>query len=111
MENKSILLKGILDGCTLLIISRGPVYGYELLDKLRENGLDSVSKGSIYPLLLRLQKKGYIESKLEISNKGPERKYYSITFKGRDYLDGFIESWTCLNKSVEGLISKTTKKI
>ena len=53
----SQMLKGALEGCILYIISQEEVYGYELSTKLNKHGFTFVSEGSIYPLLLRMQKK------------------------------------------------------
>lgn len=53
----SQMLKGVLEGCILYIISQEEVYGYELSAKLNKHGFTFVSEGSIYPLLLRMQKK------------------------------------------------------
>lgn len=55
MSMRSQLLKGVLEGCLLAVISNETVYGYELSKKLQDQGLE-VSEGSIYPILLRLQK-------------------------------------------------------
>ncbi len=54
----SQMLKGVLEGCILYIISQEEVYGYELSTKLNKYGFTFVSEGSIYPLLLRMQKRG-----------------------------------------------------
>lgn len=56
MSIRSQLLKGILDGCVLAVIDKETVYGYELSEKLQRAGLKDVSEGTIYPVLLRLQK-------------------------------------------------------
>ncbi len=53
----SQMLKGVLEGCILYIISQEEVYGYELSTKLNKHGFTFVSEGSIYPLLLRMQKR------------------------------------------------------
>ena len=53
---RSQLLKGILDGCVLAIIEKEEIYGYELSQKLQHYGLKDISEGTIYPVLLRLQK-------------------------------------------------------
>ncbi|MEH7134033.1 PadR family transcriptional regulator, partial [Priestia megaterium] len=58
MSLRSQLLKGILEGCILSIIQKETVYGYELSQKLQQYGLNDVSEGSIYTILLRLQKEG-----------------------------------------------------
>jgi PadR family transcriptional regulator PadR len=80
------LLHGVLDMCLMSIIDDEPSYGYEMVSKLRERGLNLASEGSIYPLLSRLQKQGMIESYLVQSTEGPARKYYRMTAAGRDAL-------------------------
>ena len=63
----SQMLKGVLEGCILYIISQEEVYGYELSTKLNKHGFTFVSEGSIYPLLLRMQKEKLIEGTLKAS--------------------------------------------
>lgn len=53
----SQMLKGLLEGCILYIISQEEIYGYELSTKLNQFGFTFVSEGSIYPILLRMKKK------------------------------------------------------
>ena len=67
MSLRSQLLKGILDGCVLAVIEKEPVYGYELSKKLQDFGLSDVSEGTIYPVLLRLQKNGLIRGEMQPS--------------------------------------------
>lgn len=54
------LMKGILEGCVLSIIRKGETYGYEILSVLEENGFDEIGEGTLYPVLTRLDKNGYI---------------------------------------------------
>ena len=82
MSIRSQLLKGILDGCVLAIIEEEEVYGYELSKKLQLEGLEDVSEGTIYPVLLRLQKNHFIIGEMRPSQTGPNRKYYYITEEG-----------------------------
>ncbi len=56
MNNNSQILKGILEGCILSIISKEETYGYELLTKLKGCGFEDIVEGTLYPLLLRLEK-------------------------------------------------------
>ena len=58
--SSSQILKGILEGCLLSIISKKDTYGYEMSEKLGEFGFTMVSEGSIYPLLLRMKKEGLV---------------------------------------------------
>src|SRR5699024_3977083 len=108
------MLKGILDGCLLAIIKNKEVYGYELADKLETYGFHSFSEGTIYPLLLRMQKEGLVTSTLKKSTAGPRRKYYSLTQKGKQELEIFIKRWGDLQTNVNNVLhhesDTTTKK-
>ena len=94
MYDKSQLMKGTLEGCILQILSETVTYGYEIVTTLTEFGFEDVKEGSIYPLLVRLEKKGMISSELRPSPLGPKRKYYSLTAEGQAYLQEFIKCWT-----------------
>lgn len=67
MYDKSQLMKGTLEGCILQILSETVTYGYEIVTTLTEFGFEDVKEGSIYPLLVRLEKKGMISSELRPS--------------------------------------------
>ena len=69
--DRSQLLRGTLEGCILKIISLQTTYGYEIMERLKKNGFDEISEGTIYPLLLRLEKQGSISSSLLPSPLGP----------------------------------------
>ncbi|PPA68491.1 PadR family transcriptional regulator [Jeotgalibacillus proteolyticus] len=109
--NKSQMLKGVLEGCILAVIEEKPTYGYELYVKLSDQGLESVSEGSIYPVLLRIQKEGLIEGTLVKSTNGPNRKYYSLTDKGKEALARFKEEWEKLAGSVSHILLKGRSKM
>ena len=105
MNNKSQLLKGSLEGCVLRIIElKGEIYGYEIAKLLKENGFSDVSEGTLYPLYTRLQKNGLITSIMKESTLGPARKYYSLTEKGKQELEDFIDAWGYLTKHINGII-------
>ncbi|MCF2945352.1 PadR family transcriptional regulator [Paenibacillus tarimensis] len=98
------MLKGIIDGCLLAIIKDKEVYGYEMAEKLESYGFHSFSEGTIYPLLLRMQKEGLVVSTLKESTAGPKRKYYSLTPKGELELNEFIERWNNLQSNVNKVL-------
>ena len=106
MADTTQMLKGILDGCLLSIIKEGEIYGYELAAKLESYGFHSFSEGTIYPLLLRMQKEGLVSTTLRKSTAGPKRKYYSLTEKGEQELEQFIIRWTQLSSSVNNVLNK-----
>lgn len=104
MKLRSQLLKGVLEGCILAIIKQSPTYGYELSLKLHDFGLTNISEGSIYPILLRLQKEGLIEGHMQPSPSGPRRKYYHLTPTGHDALSNFSEHWENIKGPVDTII-------
>ncbi|GIN20967.1 MAG TPA: PadR family transcriptional regulator [Bacillus bacterium] len=106
MSVRSQLLKGILDGCVLAVIEKEAVYGYELSKKLQDIGLQDVSEGTIYPVLLRLQKNGLIRGEIRPSDSGPNRKYYFLTDMGHETLATIIEEWNQITGPVNELLKR-----
>lgn len=100
------LLRGILEGCVLSIISEGETYGYEIIAKLEENGFENLLEGTLYPVLTRLEKKGSIVCRKEKSPFGPIRKYYSITEIGRAELDEFKLNYQKITVSANKILNK-----
>ncbi len=99
------LLRGVLDLCLMSIIDEEASYGYEMVRKLRERGLDLASEGSIYPLLSRLQKQGMIEGYLVQSSEGPARKYYRISEDGHQALEQWRNDWHRFRDSVDAVLN------
>lgn len=66
-------------------------YGYSLIQRLAEQGLD-IEEGTLYPLLRRLEKQGLLESEWEVGESRP-RKYYRISQVGRDVLTTLRTEW------------------
>ena len=60
----SQMLKGVLQGSVLAILGQRETYGYEIVQALHGYGFGSVSEGTIYPLLLRLEKEGWVSARL-----------------------------------------------
>ncbi|GAA3641927.1 PadR family transcriptional regulator [Asaccharospora irregularis] len=102
--NSTQILKGILEGCLLAVISEEEVYGYEMTKKLELYGFNMVSEGSIYPLLIRMKKNGLVKTTTKESDSGPKRKYYSLTEDGKEELNLFIKEWKNISGSVNKLL-------
>lgn len=103
----SQMLKGTLEGCILSIISQKETYGYEISQRLENYGFGKVVEGTIYPLLLRLEKNGFIIATYRQSELGPKRKYYSLTQKGYEEIEIFQKSYEELSIAVERLLKDT----
>ena len=101
----SQMLKGTLEGCILAIISRQETYGYEISQELERFGFGRIAEGTIYPLLLRLEKNGLILAEYRASELGPKRKYYKLTEAGKAEMESFIVSYRELTNAVDGLLN------
>jgi PadR family transcriptional regulator PadR len=88
MKFESQLLKGIAPVVVLEILSRGPMYGYELSQAIEQRSGDilTLGKGTLYPLLYNLEAKKLIRGKWQDSQSGRKRRYYSITGRGEGEL-------------------------
>lgn len=103
----SQMLKGTLEGCILGIISRKETYGYEISEQLGSYGFGKITEGTIYPILLRLEKNGMITATYRQSDMGPKRKYYSLTAEGMEEFRHFVSGYNELSNAVSCLLQDT----
>jgi transcriptional regulator len=95
-ENKSDVLQGTLDLMVLKTLeAMGPLHGYGIARRIEQvsgNGL-SLNQGTIYPALLRLQQRGWIEAAWGTSETGRRAKFYSLSQIGRRQITEETENW------------------
>jgi DNA-binding PadR family transcriptional regulator len=87
------MLKGVLEGCVLEIISHEEIYGYEITRRLRALGFADVVDGTVYTILLRLEKNNLVDIEKRPSEMGPLRKFYALNDAGREELQRFWAKW------------------
>lgn len=97
------MLKGTLEGIVLAILSIAPAYGYEITARLRDQGFSDIAEGTVYALLIRIEKKGLVDVAKIPSEKGPPRKVYSLNAAGQEYLDEFWRTWSFLTERLHKL--------
>ena len=84
---KSQIVRGTLEYCILLMLSRKTCYGSEVLRELGMYPRVASTESTVYPLLRRLQRDGFLQSVWQDSAEGlPPRKYYSLTPAGEEYV-------------------------
>jgi len=100
LENaKAQMRKGVLEMCVLAVISEGETYPPEIMEKLEWTNL-IVKEGTLYPLLIRLKNDGLVDYIWREGEKGPPRKYFTVSEQGRQFLTELTESWQQLVRSV-----------
>jgi DNA-binding PadR family transcriptional regulator len=97
------MLKGVLEGCVLEIISRGETYGYEITRRLQALGFADVVDGTVYTIVLRLEKGRLVDVRKKASDMGPKRKLFVLNDAGRKELDAFWQKWKFIASKINVL--------
>ncbi|WP_225730621.1 MULTISPECIES: PadR family transcriptional regulator [unclassified Nocardia] len=97
------MLKGTLEGCVLEIIGSEETYGYAITRRLNELGFADVVEGTVYTILLRLEKNKLVEVSKRRSEVGPPRKFYTLNDAGRSELAKFWAKWEYISSRINEL--------
>ncbi|EMS72769.1 putative transcriptional regulator [Ruminiclostridium cellobioparum subsp. termitidis CT1112] len=111
MENLSEMLKGVLEGIVLEIIGRDEIYGYEIVRKLNALGFEGIAEGTVYALLVRLEKNRLVHIVKRPSEIGPPRKFYTLNERGLDELMSFWARWDFLSDRIQILRNNGGKEL
>jgi PadR family transcriptional regulator, regulatory protein PadR len=89
------LLQGTLDMLVLRTLVLAPLHGYGISKAIGSNSGEAldIEFGSLYPALKRLEAKGWISAKWEISGHNRRAKYYRLTAAGRKQLHREHSKW------------------
>jgi PadR family transcriptional regulator, regulatory protein PadR len=100
------LKRGSLELIVLHLLSLGEAYGYEIVTKLADltGGDLEVSDGTLYPVLYRLERAGWVDVRWETPERGVPRKYYRLTRAGRAELAQLTGEWTTFAKAMARLL-------
>jgi len=97
------LRKGMLELCILNAIRGTSLYGYDIVRKLRKIRGLVISEGTIYPILSRLKREGFVQTTIKESTEGPPRKYYELTDKGKKILNEMNGYWHDIKTGTDAL--------
>ncbi|RAG85014.1 PadR family transcriptional regulator [Streptacidiphilus pinicola] len=103
MEDLTEMLKGTLEGCVLQIIASEETYGYAITRQLNELGFADVVEGTVYTILLRLERNRLVQVSKRPSGVGPPRKFYALNEAGREELNKFWAKWQYLSSRIDKL--------
>lgn len=103
MDNLTELLKGVLEGCVLEIINIKETYGYEITKRLNELGFEEVVEGTVYTILIRLEKNNLVDIEKKRSSLGPPRKFYTLNEKGKKEIASFWKRWDFISSKLKNI--------
>ena len=93
--NNEQVLQGTLDLLILKTLSIAPIHGWGLTSRIEQLSQDAlrVGQGSIYPALVRIEQRGWIDTEWRTTENGRRAKYYRLTAAGRRALGNEVASW------------------
>ena len=106
------LKRGSLELIVLHLLSSGEAYGYEIVTKLsaRTQGALEITDGTLYPVLYRLERGGFVTVRWETPQRGVPRKYYRLTREGIAELRRLSREWTSFADAMTRLIHATPEE-
>lgn len=104
---KTQFLKGLAELALLSLLSEAPLYGLEILDRLRADAGLRLAEGAIYPLLHRLEKAGLTKAEWRLDDEGARpRKYYALTAQGRAELAAQLDDWRDISSRLNTFLER-----
>jgi len=98
------LRRGVLEYCVLSLLSDTSLHAFDLVRRLSEvNGM-VISEGTIYPLLSRFRREGWVSTTWAESVEGPPRRNDALTPTGERALLAFTADWRCVSDAVDALL-------
>ncbi|WP_373892361.1 PadR family transcriptional regulator [Weissella confusa] len=93
----------VLDGSVLAMLAKEDTYGYIITKNMQD--LLNVSESTMYPVLRRLKKDGYVET-YDQPFEGRIRRYYKMTAEGQAHLTEIKDSWGAFRGAVDSLLEE-----
>ena len=93
----------LLDACVLGVVDNEDVYGYTLTQKVMT--VVDISESTLYPVLRRLQKSGFLDT-YDQPYQGRNRRYYRITQPGKEQLDIYRTEWFTYKEKIDSLLGR-----
>ncbi len=99
------LMRGAGPVAVLKLLEAGSKYGYELVESLAQvtSGVLDMGHSTLYPLLYNLEAQGLVKSQWETVPSGRQRRYYSLTAKGKKRLANDVAQWKAVAQAMTAL--------
>lgn len=106
-KDKKDLLQGTLDLLVMRVLRSRPRHGYDIAKHIHlvSENVIHVGQGSLYPSLHRMERRGYIKAKWDITETGRKAKFYELTEDGVIKVSEEEKNWEEFTSAV-GLILK-----
>ena len=112
MANREVrpgILQGTLDLMVLqTLASMGPQHGYSIAARIEQasNGALQLNMGTLYPALMRLEQRGYVKGKWDVTGNNRKARFYSLTAAGRRQLELEKAGWAQTTGTINRLLTE-----
>lgn len=108
-SDRTDLMQGTLELLVLKTLSREPMHGYGIAQRIHEavEDLLRVEDGSLYPALYRMEERGWISSEWGTSENNRRAKFYKLTRVGRQQLAAQSVNWERISQAVTKVLQAT----
>lgn len=96
--------KGLIEFWLMAALGRGEMYGYELFRQLSRWAGQGVSHRTVYPILTRLMRQGWVSARKRSSPAGPPRRYLRLTASGAARLKKMKEYWKEVQRETDAIL-------
>src|SRR6267154_6734856 len=113
MSKTAELLPGTLDMLILKAVSRGPLHGYGILQRIQQTSGErlEILQGSFYTAIYRLERQGWIKGEWGESGNNRRARFYSLTAAGKRQLKAETAKWTDMAAVVASILDKKADDI
>lgn len=93
----------------LRILADRPMYGYELIQELKQRSDGKYQLSLLYPVLYRLEEQGYVRISASQIVDGRARNYYALTAEGLEYLQQTLDEYSEISEAFQQLMKGLNK--
>ena len=108
-SEKSDVLQGTLDMLVLRAVQLEPMHGWGITERIGQwsEQVLQLGQGTLYPALYRLERQGFIRSEWRVTDNNRRARYYSLTARGRRYLDDSLAQWRRMSRAINLVLDVT----
>ena len=111
MDNELPLVKGTVDMLVLKALSWGPMHGFGISQWLesRTDGSLGLDDSSMYQVLHRLEERGFVDARWQLTDNNRRARFYTLTTAGRAQLKTQTALWIRYSDVVTALLTSRTR--
>ena len=103
---RHVPMSRFMETCLLLLLSDGADHGYSLSEKLGEFGFEDINVSTLYRVMRRMEQGGWVQSQWAQGGKGPQKRVYTITARGKEALAEEITVFEQRRQKIDVLLSR-----